>query len=129
MFFILEHKEGCKLNQLGIVVADSPQDAVTKIGAKVIGGVEPPESAVRWIELEDGYSLMEVEEITSLPPAVKQEEVSIVEEFVNLIKAQRAHNPEVSRVADEMYRQTQQVPEYTPIDQELDMIAEAGERP
>ena len=67
MYYMLEQKRNDCFHELGIVVAESIEDAAVKIGAIVISSTKPPESAVSCAELESGYWLTEFEEVTSLP--------------------------------------------------------------
>ena len=78
MFFILEKKiEVGHFNQLGIVVAATIQEAATNIGAKIVGEVLHPISVTAYAELEGGYCLTEMPEITSFPPEEEPEEVDL----------------------------------------------------
>ena len=65
MFYILERKEKEKFDQLGIVVADSIELAAAKIEMKIMDSIKPPESAIEFVALENGYMLSEMPEITS----------------------------------------------------------------
>jgi len=76
MFFILEKKEkNGHFNQLGIVVATSIEEAVAILGTKIVGEVLYPISVIAYAELENGYCLTEMPEITSFPPDEEPEEV------------------------------------------------------
>ncbi len=73
MFYILERKEeGNILNQFGVVVADSIEDAAAKVEMKITECVKPPESAVVFVNLEDSYMLTEFPEITSVASIPKR---------------------------------------------------------
>ena len=68
MFFILERKiEEGHFDQLGIVIATSIQDAAAILEAKIVGEVLHPISVIAYAELENGYCLTEMPEITSIP--------------------------------------------------------------
>lgn len=68
-FFLLEKKlkKPDHFDQIGVVVAESIEDASRKLGLHIIEIVRPPESAIVCAELENNYWLEEIKEITSLP--------------------------------------------------------------
>jgi hypothetical protein len=75
-FYLLEkrlEKPG-HIDQLGIVVAESVEHAAYKLRAKIVSVTRPPVSAVVFAELEDGYCLSGIEEITSLTSPESQED-------------------------------------------------------
>lgn len=57
------------LNQLGIVVAESIEEAAAKVGATIIDRVDRPESAVDWALLDDERDLTEMPEVTAINEA------------------------------------------------------------
>jgi len=65
MFFILEREVSEHFNPIGIVVDASIEAAAAKIGMKIVSSAQPPESGVAHANLEDGFSLMELPEVTS----------------------------------------------------------------
>ena len=68
-FYMLERDTNDGLRQLGIVVAPSVEDAAAKIHLTLVSVVRPPESAVVCAELENGYWLIEFDEVTHHSPA------------------------------------------------------------
>jgi hypothetical protein len=74
MYYMLAKKEKKTghFSQLGIVVAESVEDAITKIQGVAINVVVPPESGVVCAELEGDYWLEKFEEVTSLPTTSEQ---------------------------------------------------------
>jgi hypothetical protein len=53
------------LNQLGIVVAESIEEAAAKVGGTIVDRVDRPESAANWALLDDGRDLTEIEDVPS----------------------------------------------------------------
>ncbi len=62
MYFILSKKKqhpktGTVHNQLGIVIADTIEQAAEKVGLPIIFSVKSPESATDYVEMTRGYEL------------------------------------------------------------------------
>ena len=68
-FYFLEKRleEKGHFDQLGIVVAESVEQAAHKLRVGIVSVTRPPVSAIVFAELEDNYYLSGIEEITSLP--------------------------------------------------------------
>lgn len=66
MLYILELKKTPGLfDQVGVVVANSIEEAAAKIEMKIKEAVYPPESAVPYAMLENDFSLTQMPEIAS----------------------------------------------------------------
>lgn len=64
MFYMLERKKGKVFDQLGIVVANSVEEAANKISIQITSITEPPESRFVFAELAGDRYLSEIPEIT-----------------------------------------------------------------
>lgn len=89
MYFMLEQKQMKRgyTSQMGIVVAESIEEAAAKIQVPIVEVITPPESAVVLAELQDDYWLVEFKEITSLPsPESIVERKTLLERIENWIE-------------------------------------------